>query len=323
MSQEAIAVVVPSDSRVARREEFGTLSTAQMIARQQKIQEVAAAVMTEGVHYGKIPGTGDRNTLLKPGAEILCSTFGIALRDPIVVDLSTHDEIRYRVTVQGESMVSGVLVGSGIGECSTAEEKYRWKKPACDAEWDATPGDQRREKWAKDGKKWKQIRTNPADLANTVLKMAKKRALVDFCLTALGASDAFSQDVEDLPEEIAAEIAEQVAAETGRPIRMPHRKGEAPTNGHVPAAPTGTAPAGAVYVKQVGSEEKSGSNGDYTIYRIKFSDGTNGDTFSDSIGADARRAHENGNPVRVVLEPASNPRYAAKVKSLHIVEPGA
>jgi hypothetical protein len=35
-------------------------------------------------------------------------------------------------------------------------------------------------------------------VANTVLKMAKKRALVDGVLTATAASDAFDQDLEDL-----------------------------------------------------------------------------------------------------------------------------
>ena len=47
-----------------------------------------------------------------------------------------------------------------------------------------------------------QVRTNPADIANTVLKMAKKRAQIDLTLTATAASDCFTQDVEDLPEEL-------------------------------------------------------------------------------------------------------------------------
>ncbi|HIJ50738.1 MAG TPA: hypothetical protein HPP54_06770, partial [Nitrospinae bacterium] len=38
---------------------------------------------------------------------------------------------------------------------------------------------------------------NPADYYNTVLKMAKKRALVDAVLTATAASDIFSQDIEE------------------------------------------------------------------------------------------------------------------------------
>jgi hypothetical protein len=57
------------------------------------------------------------------------------------------------------------------------------------------------------GKSWEdmQVRTEPADVANTVLKMAKKRAQIDLTLTATAASDIFTQDVEDLPEELLQE----------------------------------------------------------------------------------------------------------------------
>ncbi len=43
---------------------------------------------------------------------------------------------------------------------------------------------------------------NPADYYNTCLKMAKKRALIDGTLNATGASHIFTQDVEDMEEEI-------------------------------------------------------------------------------------------------------------------------
>ena len=100
---------------------------------------------------------------------------------------------------------SGDGVGCGIGECSTDEDKYKWRGVNSEAEWNATPEDRRRIKYAKPKGDWdgqtKQIRTNPADLANTCLKMAKKRAQIDLTLTATAASDVFEQDIEDLPEE--------------------------------------------------------------------------------------------------------------------------
>jgi hypothetical protein len=102
-------------------------------------------------------------------------------------------------------MGTGNLMGVGVGEASSNEEKYKWRKPVCNEEYDETPEDRRREKWfhGKDGKpnyKAKQIRTNPSDVANTILKMAKKRAQIDMTLTATAASDVFDQDLEDLPE---------------------------------------------------------------------------------------------------------------------------
>jgi hypothetical protein len=42
------------------------------------------------------------------------------------------------------------------------------------------------------------VRTEPADLANTVLKMACKRAKMAMVLNVTAASDCFTQDLEDL-----------------------------------------------------------------------------------------------------------------------------
>ena len=44
------------------------------------VQEVMKAVMLEGTHYGKIPGT-PKPSLWKPGAEVLAATFRIAVKD--------------------------------------------------------------------------------------------------------------------------------------------------------------------------------------------------------------------------------------------------
>jgi hypothetical protein len=182
------------------------------------------AVMKEGVHYGVIPGT-EKPTLYKQGAEVLMLTFRVAV-DPQVEDLSTADEIRYRVRCVGTHQTSGTVLGIGVGECSSSEEKYKWRRAVCDAEFDLVEEGRRRTKF---GKKQnghytiQQVRTEPADVANTVLKMAKKRALVDFTLTALAASDIFAQDLEDMPEEIREGGA---VAEEKRAVQQPRAKSE-------------------------------------------------------------------------------------------------
>jgi peroxiredoxin family protein len=110
--------------------------------------------------------------------------------------------------------MSGQFVGAGVGECSSQEDKYAWRAALCDDEYDDTPENRRRVKYSKyQGKveKKKQVRTNPADVANTILKMAKKRAQVDAVITCTAASDIFTQDIEDLPEEVVAEIVGQYA----------------------------------------------------------------------------------------------------------------
>lgn len=174
-----------------------SLTAADIRHRINTIQEVMTAVMKEGVHYGIIPGC-KKPSLYKPGSEVLLVTFQIATSIH-VTDLSTEDCIRYQVRVIGTHAPTGVLLGEGIGECSSNEEKYKWRK-AWDDEFNATPENRRRIKFGK--YKDKQVRTEPADVANTILKMAKKRAQVDMTLTTTGASDCFEQDVEDLPEEL-------------------------------------------------------------------------------------------------------------------------
>lgn len=175
------------------------LTAADVRAHVNLVQEVMQAVMKKDTHYGTIPGT-PKPTLYKPGAEVLAATFRIAVSYRIE-DLSTPDVVRYRVTAIGTHQTSGTVMGEGMGECSSGEEKYKWRKAVGNLEFDATPENKRRTKYGKDYAT-KQVCTNPADLANTVLKMACKRAQVAMTLNVTAASDIFTQDIEDLPEEL-------------------------------------------------------------------------------------------------------------------------
>lgn len=196
-------------AKIAAAPEGKPLTALDIQSQVNTIQHVMKQVMKEGVHFGKIPGT-NAPSLYKPGAEKIMATFRLSA-DPEVTDLSTADQIRYQVKVRLTSP-TGVNVGAGIGECSSSEEKYKWRSAVCQEEFDDSEPARKREKWCKGkydtrnrsyGKPYKvqQLRTEPADLANTILKMAKKRALIDAVLTATAASDCFTQDVEDLPPE--------------------------------------------------------------------------------------------------------------------------
>lgn len=194
------------------------------------IQEVMKGVMKSDVHYGIIPGC-KKPTLYKPGAEKLAATFRLSI-DPEIEDLSTHDEIRYRIKTRIRSMASGGDIGCGVGECSSNEEKYMWRKAVCEEEFEETPEDRRREKWAsgRNGAyKIKQVRTSVADIANTILKMAKKRSFIDGILTCTAASDIFEQDLEDLPAEFRNASDPDEAPQSGKPDLQPP-KPKAPTS---------------------------------------------------------------------------------------------
>lgn len=207
-------------------------TAAEIRAQVNLIQEVMRAVMKENVHYGIIPNC-QKPSLWKPGAEVLFATFRVAV-DPAVEDLSNFDEARFRVIARATSN-HGLQLGSAMGEASSSEEKYKWREVVCDEEWDATAEDQRRHKW-KRGKQgaWsiRQVRTQIADCRNTILKMAAKRASVALALQVTAASDIFTQDIEDVPEEVRESVTDDVAAPEPLPTEI--RKKESPQP--VPAA---------------------------------------------------------------------------------------
>ena len=288
-------------------------TAAEIRAQVNLIQEVMKAVMKDGIHYGTIPGT-PKPTLYKPGSEKILSTFHIAI-EPIVTDLSTLDEARYRVETRSTSQGSGVYLGSGTGEASSHEEKYKWRKAICEQEWDETPEDRRRKVWKKGSAgayQIPQVRTNHADVANTILKMAKKRSQIDVTLTVTAASDVFAQDIEDLPEEL-----REVGDDTGPakpPIQPPQRKAAAP----VQQPPAGGGTTVRLKVTAFGTP-KTGTNdkGPWTKYQIKASDTRTYGTFHESHKKVAEEALASGLPVDITYRDS---KYGPDVMAIVLVE---
>jgi hypothetical protein len=182
----------------------------------QVVQRVLSAVMKRDVHYGVIPGCG-KPTLLKPGAEIILTTFRIGAKIHIE-DLGDGYDFRYRITTEGFYLPTGNTVGYGVGECSSLEKKYAWRAAVCQEEFDAELETRRQIYYSKNNPPINQVRTNPADLANTILKMAKKRALIDLCLTSTACSDVFEQDLDE------EHLAEATSAKTAHKFQEPKAK---------------------------------------------------------------------------------------------------
>lgn len=201
------------------------LRAADVRAQVNLIQEVMRDVMKPDTHFGTVPGCGDKPTLLQPGAHKLLMTFRlVADPDMQVIPMDRgHREVRCKVKIYNQA---GVLLGAGVGTCSTMEGKYRFRtgpveftdKPVPREYWDLRNSDPKKAKallgdgmipkkneagaWvcARQGEKVEH--DNPADYYNTVEKMAYKRALVSATLTVTAASDIFTQDIEDMPEVI-------------------------------------------------------------------------------------------------------------------------
>jgi hypothetical protein len=162
-------------------------------------------VMKKDVHYGVIPGT-NKPTLYKPGAEALCVAFHIAPTYEVTEE-RFDDGVRYRVTCRGIHQGSGRTVADGLGSCSSMEEKYKWRKEPNARLWAATPPDRRRvdigyNRGERREYDIPQVRVETADIENTLLKMACKRAMIAMVLNALAVSDIFTQDTEDLSAKV-------------------------------------------------------------------------------------------------------------------------
>lgn len=204
------------------------------------IQQLMKDGMQSDEHYGIIPGTNSKKpSLLKAGAEKLCLMFRLAPRFEIKErDLGQgHKDIQVICTLT--HINTGAFWGQGVASCSTMESKYRYRSGAGastgiqvpKAFWDlrrvgkgpeameliggkgytTTKGDDGL--WYIAEKIDKTENPDIADVYNTVLKIAKKRALVDATLTATAASDIFTQDLDPedaptakLPETKSAEV---------------------------------------------------------------------------------------------------------------------
>jgi len=297
-------------------------TAAEIRAQVNLIQEVMAAVMKPDVHYGTVPGT-KKPSLYKPGSEKILSTFRIAI-EPIVTDLSTHDEARYRVETRATSQATGMYLGSGTGECSSNEEKYKWRAAVCREEFDETPDDRRRLVWKrgyqdKPNYQIPQVRTNHADVANTILKMAKKRSQIDVTLTVTAASDVFSQDIEDLPEGVREAVAEgeggTAAQAPAKPaVQPPQRKSQA-------AAPAGNLAMAKVRVTDLRSKDGNGAKGPWTKWSFQ-SGGKWYATFDTVIAKTLQDAEAGGDVVELTF---TEDNYGRNIKTIAMAdrEPGS
>ena len=185
---------------------------ADVISMKATVQDVLKSQMQEDVHYGKIPGTGDKPTLLKAGAEMLRMVFNMSTiceAGDVTVDTDDKGHKTYEICMHILNK-EGIKVATGLGTCSTLESKYKYRSQLTDRKvpseyWESRDkallgGPQYSPKKVKGA--WliseRVEHDNPADYYNTVKKMAKKRAMADGILTATCSSDLFTQDLEDL-----------------------------------------------------------------------------------------------------------------------------
>lgn len=195
--------------------------------RLEEFQQFVREYMKNGEDYGMIPGI-DKPSLFQPGADKLAELYGLAPTFPDERMIRTVDWTMdpplydYEVTCVLLSKRTGLIASEGKGSCSSYEAKYRWREckrlcPQCSKEAIIKGKDDFGGGWvcwkkkggcgAKFGDGDKSIEDQTvgrvpnedmADIKNTILKMAQKRAKIAAVLSATRSSGVFTQDVEDM-----------------------------------------------------------------------------------------------------------------------------
>jgi hypothetical protein len=175
------------------------------VERERALREVVIEYyrsnLKEGHHYYTLPGQR-KPALSKEGALNICSLFKVIAEPEPPVEVyhpDGHYSVRYRVHLR--SALTGKIVGTGDAGCTTREAKYayRWVRPSLlppGADKDALPTRKRkhRNEWVTE---YRVPNEDIADMYNTVLKMAYKRAIVAATHVLPLVSELFTQDLEE------------------------------------------------------------------------------------------------------------------------------
>jgi len=150
------------------------------LAKIGQFQMVVQNTLKANHDYGIIPGT-NKPTLLKPGAEKIQMLFGVTSEYEVTERIQDYEKGFFAFTVRCTIFKNGMKITEGVGHCNTREKKY--------------------------------VNQDPYTLANTCLKMAKKRAQIDATLTIASLSEVFTQDMEDLQDYLQTEQIETMTPE--------------------------------------------------------------------------------------------------------------
>ncbi|WNF37185.1 hypothetical protein RJD24_01635 [Bacillaceae bacterium IKA-2] len=162
--------VIPIKERSDRVNVVPSLAISLVEARERSdlLHQFVRELMMDGLDYGIIEGY-QKPTLFKPGAEKLCDIFGFSKQVSINNRIEDWDKgfFAYEVKITLTQKENGIIEAEGLGSSNCKEVAFQHQ--------------------------------DPYTIVNTILKMAKKRALVDAVLSATRSSGIFTQDIEDIP----------------------------------------------------------------------------------------------------------------------------
>lgn len=199
--------------------------------RYEGVRQFAASVLKKDTDYGTVAGIG-KPTLLKPGAEKLCSFFGLSAKFTPVESVKNwtgsgnpDNEPFFYFEFRCDLYRGENFIASCNASCNSWEKKYRYRKdekvcPVCGKSGTIIKGKKEYgggwvclAKKGGCGSKWKDgdpviekqavgivKNFDTAEQVNTFQKMAQKRSFVGATLVACNVSEYFTQDVEDMSD---------------------------------------------------------------------------------------------------------------------------
>ena len=279
------------------------LSMEEVAERRNAVVEFTRAALHEGVDFGVIPNTS-KPTLLKPGAEKLCTLFGLSPTFEILDSVkdwtgAEHGgEPLFYFEYKCKLWKNGVLIAEGDGSCNSWEKKYRFReaKRLCPDCGQPTIIKGRKEfgggwlcfkKQGGCGAKFFDGDTaieaqevgqvpNPdaPDLINTIQKMSQKRALIAATLIAVNASEFFTQDLEEMIIEGTFTVQPAPRPDPGAAPRFDSLMAPRAERGEASPAPVVTSPDTSLLIAELRAVRKNlhaagGSLRELTIGQMK------------------------------------------------------
>lgn len=171
-----------------------------MLSKISQFQTVIQSTLKKGHDYGEIGGV-TKPTLLKPGAEKILMLMGLSSEYDFMEKIENYDKGIFAYTIKCILRKNGNKITEGVGSCNSKEDKYRWRwirEDDLPAGADITTLKSKTDNWGHT--KYKIENDDICSQANTILKMAKKRAQIDATLTVASLSEIFTQDIEDMSQ---------------------------------------------------------------------------------------------------------------------------
>lgn len=198
-------VVLTNQNPLTLIEDINVKAVADTVQKVRVLQGTLKNILTEKHDYGKIPGCGDKPTLLKPGAEKILMAMGITATYELLEHTEKFEGLGFfAYTVKCILNKNGIKITEGLGHANSKEKKWAYEYVY---EKDLPEGAnkdllKKKKINSESGTFYKyEVEADANSKANTILKMAKKRAQIDAVLSVASLSEIFTQDFDDVEQD--------------------------------------------------------------------------------------------------------------------------